>query len=130
MSLHCSGLEARCSGRMDRLFVRRDDFGRWTAGANLATLDPYRALAKLLHLVEVVGNEEHRRAAFAELANAFLTLLFKRGVTDAEDLIEQDDIRVNRGCDRECETRDHACRIRPKRRVERRSQSGEAGDLL
>ena len=77
-----------------------------------------------------MGDEDDRAAALLELEDLAEALALERLVADGEDLVEQQDVRVEVRRDREAEPHVHPGGVRPHRPVDRVLELGEGDDLV
>src|SRR5450759_2993129 len=70
-------------------------------------LKPDRALAELTHGTEVVGDEDDGPTGALEVGDSIETALLERCVADGEDLVDEDDIRVDMDGDGEAQAHVH-----------------------
>src|SRR5229473_8357949 len=97
---------------------------------NAAVLKPDRTIAQRLHRVHVVADEQHRSPADGDLLYLAEAPLLELGVAHGEHLVDEKDLRLEVGCDRETEPGLHAARIPLDRRVEETLDTGECYDLV
>ena len=65
-----------------------------------------------------------------QFLHLLITLFLKLGISHAQDLIDQHDIRLKNRRDRKCQFRIHTARIRLHRHVDKFSQIGKLYDLI
>ena len=95
-----------------------------------ALAQQHRALAQPLHLGGVVGDEDDRAAALLELEDLAEALALEGLVADGEDLVEQEDVRVEMRRDREAEPHVHPRGVGAHGPVDRLLELGEGDDLV
>ena len=95
-----------------------DDLGRIALHDDAALLDEDGPVAVLRHPGHVVGHEHDRLGRLDDLDDAGLRLGPERGVAGRQDLVEQQDVRVDRGRDGEPEPGTHAGRVRLERGID------------
>ena len=106
----------------------RDDLGGVALRHDPAPLEEDRPVAELHDPVHVVGHEHDTLGALDQVEHALLRLRAERLVAGGEHLVEQQDVRVDRGGDREAQAGPHAGRIGLDRRVDERADVGELDD--
>ena len=89
-----------------------------------------RALAQPLDRGRVVRDEDDRAALFLEREDAAEALPLEGLVADGEDLVEQQDVRVEERGNGEAEAHRHPRRVRAHRAVDRMLELGERDDLV
>ena len=70
-------------------------------------IEPHRPIAEVAHAAEIVGDEHECAALFAELDELLHTSLLERDVADREDLVDQQQFRVDVDGDGECKAHVH-----------------------
>lgn len=99
--------------------------------AQVALLDPDRALADALDLVHGVAHEQHGDVAVLdEMLDATLALLLEEHVADGERLVDDEDVGLGDGGDGERDARDHARGEVLHGHVHEVGQLGKVDDLL
>ena len=93
-------------------------------------VEEHRALAQPLDGRGVVGDEDDRAALLLEAEDAAEALPLERLVADGEHLVEEEDVRVEEGGDREAEPHRHPRRVRAHRTIDRVLELGEGDDLV
>lgn len=107
------------------------DFVHGAVHAQVALLDPHRALADALDLVHGVAHEQHGDVAVLdEVLDAALALLLEEHVADGERLIDDEDVGLGDGGDGEGDARDHSGGEVLHGHVDKVGQLGEVDDLL
>ena len=89
-----------------------------------------RAVAEPLDRGRVVRDEQDRAAALLERGDDAEALSLEALVADREDLVEEQDVRLEERGDREAEPHRHPRRVRPHRPVDRVLELGERDDLV
>ena len=97
---------------------------------HLAGAQQHRALAEPLHGRRVVGDEDDRPASLLELGDPGEALPLERLVADGEHLIEQENVGVEEGGDREAKAHVHPRRVRADRPVDGLLELRESDDLV
>jgi hypothetical protein len=110
--------------------VARDGLARRPVEGDAAALEEHGALAEPLHGHGVVRNEHDRASRLLEGEDAAEALSLERLVADGKDLVEEKDVGVEEGRDREAEAHRHPGRVRPDRPVDRVLELGEGDDLV
>src|SRR5437588_4578413 len=110
--------------------VTHDRIARGPVERDGALAEQHRALAEPLDGRRVVGDEDDRAAALLELEDLAEALALERLVPDGEDLVEQQDVGLEVGRDREPETHVHPGRVRPHRQVDELLEPRERHDLV
>ena len=109
------------------LLVDRDDLGRDALGDDAALLEQDRPVAELGPPSSCRGSRGRSpwRSATSSRTRAF-DFSRKTCVAGREDLVEQQDVGVDRRRDREAEPRPHARRVGLDRRVDERAESANS----
>ena len=108
----------------------------WIASAGVAVelhgavVDDDRAGAELEDRRQVVRDEHQRDAARDQLAHPLDALVLERGVADAQHLVDEQDVGIEVGGDREAEPRVHAGRVALDLGVDELADAGELDDLV
>lgn len=111
--------------------IRLADLVDGAVHAQVAFLDPDRALADALDLVHGVAHEQDGDVAIVdEVLDAFLALLLEEHVADGEGLVHDEDVRLGDGGDGERDARDHAGGEVLHGHVHEVGQLGKLDDLL
>src|SRR5439155_20167225 len=74
-------------------------------------------------------DEHERRALLTEAVHAVDALLLELDVTNRQHLVDEEDVRLHVGGDREAEPRHHPRRVRSQRRVDELYEAGERHDI-
>ena len=98
-------------------------------GANAALLQPQAFLAQPRQHVEVVAHHDQDAGLFHHLVQAPLRLALKGQVAGAEDFIDEQDFRLDRGGGREGQPHHHAGRVVAHGDLEEVAQLAEVGDV-
>ena len=114
----------------ERPAVASDGLACRAVERDVPTLEEDGALAEPLDGRRIVGDEDDRPAALLEREDPPEALPLERLVADGEDLVEEQDVRVEEGGDGEAEAHRHPRRVRPHRPVDRVLQLGERDDLV
>jgi len=77
------------------------DLGARAVTDELAIHEPQRPGAHLLDDLCGMVDDEHRPGGAPQLGHLDLAALLERGVTGGQGLVDQEDVRVRRGGDRE-----------------------------
>ena len=88
------------------------------------------ALADAAHGVGRMADEEEREAAVAHLPHAGDALLLEADVADREDLVHDQNVRIDRDCHREREPGEHPAGVRLHGLVDVLADVGEGRDLV
>src|SRR5213593_3172799 len=115
--------------RVDELVVGLEDAVDVTLGADRAVVEEQPTLAEPLDGSEVVRDEADRLALRAELVELRVALALEILITNGEDLVDEQHVRIDEGRDREREARVHAGRIRLHCGVEEVAELGERDDV-
>src|SRR5262249_43776140 len=113
-----------------QLLVVADHIARRAVVGDLTRPQEDRPLTDALDGGGGMRDEHDRSAPLAELENLAEALALERLVADREDLVEEQDVGVEVGCDREAEPHVHPRRVRPNRDVEEIVELGEGDDLV
>src|SRR5260370_26479695 len=97
---------------------------------NAAVLKPDRTIAQRLHRIHVMADEQHRSPTDGDLLDLAEAPLLELGVAHGEHLVDEKDLRLEVGRDRETEPGLHAARVPLDRRVEETLDTGERDDLV
>ena len=89
-----------------------------------------RSRAQRLDRRHVVTDEEDRPAFSADVVHLAEALPLERGVADGENLVDDEDLRLQVRGDGEAEPHVHAARVALHRRVEELLDLGEVDDLV
>ena len=76
-----------------------------------------------------MGGDDENGCAISELAHPCLGLGGEAGIAGAKALVDQQDVRLDRGGDGEAEAHQHAGGIDANRQIEIAAEFGEIGDL-
>ena len=107
------------------------DFVDGAVHAQVALLDPDRALADALDLVHGVAHEQDGDVAIVdEVLDALLAFLLEEHVANGERLVDDEDVGLGDGGDGERDARDHAGGKVLHGHVHKVGQLGEVDDLL
>ena len=98
--------------------------------SDASRVQEHGALAQPLDRRRVVRDEDDRAALLLEPRDATEALALERLVADREDLVEEQDVRVQERGDGEAEANGHPRRIGPYRAVDRVLELGEGDDLV
>src|SRR5258708_39720940 len=110
--------------------VALDGLGRGSLENDVAAMEEQRATAKLLDLAYGMGDQHDGGAAVAQRLQASIALLPEEHVAHGQGLVDQENIRLDAGCDREGEADEHSARIEFDRLVDELPDVGESGDLV
>src|SRR3954463_13904670 len=91
---------------------------------------PHRAWAQRRDDRHVVTDEQHRQPLARDISHLAEAFLLKRDVADREDLVDDENLRLEMRRNRERKTDVHAARVALDRRVEERPDLGELDDLV
>src|SRR5699024_3451766 len=89
------------------VLVLLDDIGRGPVGPQLALLDPQRPVARVLDRPHRVRDEEDGAGVLADRPDPALRTVTELLVTDVERLVDDEDLMLDRGCDRELQPLGH-----------------------
>src|SRR2546423_9494070 len=112
----------------DLLVIRVDDIAWRAFRADDALVEPDRALAEPRDRAEVVRHEDDRLLRGTELADLREAFVLEVLVADREDLVDEEDVRLEMHGDREAEAHVHAARVGLHGRVKEPADVGEALD--
>ena len=93
-------------------------------------VDPDRALAELLDLVDVVADEKQRRTAGKHLLHAVVAFLLEHEVTHRQNFVAGQDVGPHLGGDGEAQAGDHAGRVVFHRHIDKIPQFGKVDDVF
>ena len=96
----------------------RDHLGRVAVLLDLAAVEPDHSVTELVDRLHVVGDEDNRPPGAAEVLHPAKAALLELGVADREHLVDEEDLGLQMGGDREREPHAHAARVALDRRVE------------
>src|SRR5262249_18723994 len=88
-----------------------------------------RTVAKPLHRLRVVRDEDDRPTAAFELGDLGEALTLVVLVADGEDLVEEQDVGLDVRGNRESESHEHSRRVRAYRQIDEALELGERDDL-
>ena len=103
--------------------VLADHGAGWAIGGDLSVTEVDGALAKRLDGREIVADEDDRASAARDLADLAEAFLLKLGVAHRENLVDEQNLRLEVRRDREGETEIHPARVPLHRRVEEGARS-------
>ncbi len=98
--------------------------------SNHTLVEPEDLVAHLLDGAEIVGHEEDRDSRVAEGLQPFLALDSEARIAHREDLVEKQDLCIDRGRHREGEPGDHPRRVGSDGLIDELVEIGERDDLL
>ena len=115
---------------LERAQVMLDRLGDRRVGHAPPRSSRIAAVAQRLDDRQVVGDEEHGAALCGDLAHLAQAFLLEGGVADREDLVDEQDLRLEVRGDGEREPHVHPARVALDRRVEEALDLGEVDDLV
>src|SRR5215203_2742238 len=128
------GLEASRDGPLDtrlrRALVALEQLLRAPVSVDAALLDPNNPFAEAADSAEVVAYEEHRPALVRKVGHPADAASLEFCVADGEDLVDDHDVGLEVGSDREGEAQVHAGGVALERRVEKALDTRELDDLV
>jgi len=95
-----------------------DDFLARAVANDATFVEQYRAVAELRNGLQLMRDEHHRAAGRADVFHPAETAGLELGVTDAQHLVHEHDLRLEVRGHREREAHVHAARVTLDRRVE------------
>ena len=117
--------------RANEPFVRIDDLHRAATFHDSSALDPDRLVAELQDVAERVRDQQHRRPAVHDQPLHALERLRKEvRVARAENLVDDEDVRLDCRRDRKHQTRHHSGGVGLVRLLEKVSQLRELSDVF
>src|ERR1700693_4943605 len=78
---------------------------------NSSVFQEDRLVAQLADRLHAVAHQQDGAALARRFVDAFLALARERSITDREHLVDDHDVGLELGCDRECKPNLHAARI-------------------
>jgi len=111
-------------------FVRGDDFVGGAVEANGAVVDPEDTVAEAANLIELMGNEDDGAAGAGDVAHFAEAFLLEVEVADGENLIDEENFRLEMGGDGERQADVHAGGVVLDGRVDESFQFGEGDDFI
>ena len=114
----------------ERATVARHRLPRRPVERDAPGVEQHRALAQPLDRGSVVRDEDDRAARLLEGEDPPEALPLERLVADGKDLVEEEDVGVEEGSDREAEPHGHPGRVGANRPVDRVLELGEGDDLV
>ena len=112
------------------LGVLLDEVGRVALAGDVAVGQPDRPVAHVLDRVHLVGHQHDRAALVAELDELLEAALLEADVADGEDLVDDQQARVDVDRHRERQPHVHARRVGLHRCVDEAGQPGEVDDVV
>src|SRR5581483_6678478 len=106
------------------------DLGRGAFADDPTLLEQVRTLAERRHGAHVLADEQNRAAAGCHLLDLSEALLLEGVVSDGEHLVDDQDLRLEVGGDREGQAHVHPARVALDRRVDETLDLCEADDLV
>src|SRR5690348_2518336 len=113
-----------------QVLVARDDVLRPPVFQQFTLIDQQHAIAKFADHLHVVGNHNHGLPAFTKAADALVAFLAESGIAHRQNLVNQQDIRVNLGGHGESQSHVHAGRILFDRGINEFANLREVYDAL
>src|SRR5882762_6629840 len=87
--------------------VAADDARRFSFLDQLPLMNQQQPTAKTEHSAHVVRHHKNGLARISKLSNAIKTLFSKSAVSDAQYFVDDQNVRINLGCNRESQTHIH-----------------------
>src|SRR3990172_385065 len=122
-------LPLRIDGGQTR-FIRVDDFRRWARHSHVPGIEPYRMAAKRANGIHPMTDEQDGAPAPSHVPDLVETLALKGHVADGQDLIDEQDFRIEVGRDREAQAHEHAARVVLYRCIEKLLRLGEGHNIV
>ena len=110
--------------------VVRDHLGRTPIADDAPAVDPDRAVAKLRDRGQGVRDEQHGPPRVTELLHPSEAAALELGVADREHLVDEHDLGLQVGRDRERKAHVHAARVALHGRVDEPLDAGELDDVV
>ncbi len=101
-----------------------------TVEGNGALIENDRSGAHLTNRFQIVTDQDKGLAGITELLHALQRAFLELRITDSEDLVDQQDVRIDGYGDRKAQPDVEARRVVTDRSVEKRPNPGEVNDLV
>src|ERR1043166_547430 len=92
-------------------------------------LQPDGALTQLRQYLEVMADRDDDPGACQVILDARLSFLLKGEIAGAENLVDQQDLRLAGGGDGKGQAHDHSCRVAAQREIEELAKLTEIGNI-